>query len=352
VGAPRPAISWSRPLLAGALGVLLVVAILGYALRPVGPGPGGPTTSPSPTPIVTPSPSPSPTTRPSATPAPTPEATLVGTLAATRLSLGTNAAPIAVTEAFGSIWVADIHASDVRRFDPVTMQELARIKVLGAAWFAVADDALWVTNQTGLGLTRIDPVTNTAVAQVGQFSPCGAPVVALDSLWQAGCDSNVMVRIDPARSEITDTVSAKQHVFLVLAAGRLISVGTVGLASLDPETGTFSQIVSPDAVGGADFLASDGTTVWLKNRAGMVRIDPLDGHTIATFAEPQAQAPAFAGDHAWLTVTDVGVREIDLATNEVIRTIPVLPAPLVPLEAFGALWVTDFDNSVLWRVDL
>ena len=50
VPAPRPALSWGRSALAGAVGVLLVVAILGYALRPIEPGPGGPTPSPSPSP--------------------------------------------------------------------------------------------------------------------------------------------------------------------------------------------------------------------------------------------------------------------------------------------------------------
>jgi hypothetical protein len=346
--APRPAIAWGRSALAGAVGVVLVVAILGYALRPIGPGPGGPTPSPSPSPT----PTSSPTARPSATPAPTPEATVVGTLAALRLPLGVDAAPISVTEAFGSIWIADIHANDVRRYDPLTMRELARIPVRGAAWFVVADDALWVTNQTGSGLTRIDPVTNTVAAQVGAVPPCGAPVVAFESIWQAACDANVVLRIDPVRNAVIDTIPAQGHGFLVLAGGRLITSGSDGLATLDSETGTYSTIAGGAGVVGVDFMASDGTTIWVKTGAGMDRIDPLDGHTIASFSDPEAQAISFSVDHAWLTVTGVGTREIDLATNEVTRTIPVLPSPLVPLEAFGALWVTDFGNSLLWRITL
>lgn len=348
VATPRPVISWGRSAFAGAVAVVLVVAIIGYALRPAGPGPGGPTATPSSPPTA----SPSLTATPSPSPAPTAEATFVGTLAAMRLSLGVDAAPISVTEAFGSIWVADIHGNDVRRFDPLTLRELARIPVRGAAWFAVADDALWVTNQTGAGLTRIDPATNTVAAQVGEVPPCGAPVVAFDSIWQAACDANVVLRIDPVRNVVIDTIPAQGHGFLVLAGGRLITSGSDGLATLDPETGTFSPIAGGAGVLGVDFMASDGTTIWVKTGAGMDRIDPVDGRTIASFPDPQAQAVSFAGDRAWLTVTRVGAREIDLATNEVRRTIPVLPSPLVPLEAFGELWVTDFDASVLWRVDL
>lgn len=32
--------------------------------------------------------------------------------------------------------------------------------------------------------------------------------------------------------------------------------------------------------------------------------------------------------------------------------IPLVPSTLVAVEARGALWVTHFNNSVLWRIDL
>jgi DNA-binding beta-propeller fold protein YncE len=277
--------------------------------------------------------------------------TVLGTLTANRLELGSDAAPIAVTDAFGSIWVADIHANDVRRFEPGTMRELARIPVPGAAWFAVADSALWVTSQTGTGISRIDPDTNTVVAHVGDVPPCGAPVVAFDSLWQAACDANVILRIDPATNTVLEKIPAQGHSFLVLVAGQLITVGPEGLASLDSKTGTFTTIGGKAAVG-VEFMASDGATIWVKNSAGMARIDPTDGRTIAAFSAPQARAISFAGGHGWLTVAGQGVLEVDLATNKVTRTLPVLPFPLIPLEASGVLWVTDFDSSVLWRIDL
>jgi DNA-binding beta-propeller fold protein YncE len=350
--APAP---WRGTALAGALGIVLVVVVLGLALRPGGTGPGTsapPTASPSASPVVTSSPSPSSTSSAaSASVPPTPVPTTLDGLPAQRLSLGVDAGPIAVIEAFGSIWVADIHADDVRRFEPATMRELARIPVSGAAWFAVADGALWVTNQTGTGLSRIDPATNTVVAHVGDVPPCAAPVVAFDSVWQAACDAAVYLQIDPVQNVVVKTIPAQSHGFMVLAAGQLIVVGPDGLARLDPETGAFTAIPNPAAVG-YEFLASDGTTIWLKNSAGMARIDPADGRTIAGLPYPGARAISFAGDHAWLTVTGEGVLEIDLATNKVTRTIPLLPSPNIPVEAGGALWVTDFDNSDLWRIGL
>lgn len=355
VGAGRALGPLSGSALAGALSIVLVVAVLGLVLRPGGTGPGtsGLPNSSSPSPVGTTSPTPSraATPTPSGSPSPTPVSTTIGALSAQSLSLGIDAGPIEVTEAFGSIWVADIHANDIRRYDPATFEELNRIPTPGAAWFAEADDALWVTNQTGAGLQRIDPQTNTAVTVVGAVPPCGAPVVAFESLWQAACDAQVILRIDPTTNTVIDSIPAQGHSFLVFAGGRLITTGSEGLASLDPETGVFTTIGNQAAAGPA-FMTSDGATVWVKNGAGMARIDPADGRTIAGFSYPDAQAVSFAGDHAWLTVRGVGVLEIDLATNRVRRTIPVRPAPLVPLEADGVLWVTDFESSALWRIVL
>lgn len=340
---------WQRlSAVVGAVAIVMAVVLISVSLRRQLVGQGA-TPSPSPSPSASATPFVRPTIP--VTPPPTPVATTLGGLAARSLVLGGDAAPIAVTEAFGSIWVADIHADDVRRFDPATMAEIARIDVPSAAWFAVADNALWVTSQTDTGVSRIDPATNTVVAHVGDVPPCSAPVVAFGSLWQSACDANVILRIDPARNAIVDTVPADGHIMLVLAGKQLVTLGPQGLARLDVNKRTFTSITAPDAVG-ADFIASDGTTVWVHTSVGVARIDPTNGRSIAVFPLNAPAAISFSGGHAWLTAGDQGVLEIDMATNKVTRTIPLVPSPLVPIEAGGALWVTDFDNSRLWRIEL
>ena len=279
-----------------------------------------------------------------------PVPTTLGTLSARSLSLGTDAAPIAVTEAFGSIWVANIHANEVRRYDPATMAEQARIDVPSAAWFAVADGALWVTHQNGRALSRIDPVSNTVVANVGDVPPCAEPVVAFDSLWQSACDARVILRIDPATNEVIDRIPSEGHLFLTFAGDQLIALGQDGPAILDPETGKFTPLPNPDAVG-AEILVSDGDTVWIPTPRSLLRVDPASGRTISTLDYPGVRGIAFANGSAWLTTAD-GVVEVDVATNQALRTIPVPGTPLIPYVTSDALWVTDFDNSLLWRVDL
>jgi len=346
----RPArAAWPRvSAVAGITALLVISVVLVLGTPRFGPGPGA--TAP---PSVNPSASPSPSLAgPSLPPPPSAGPTVIGGLAAIGIPLGTDASPIHVFSAFDAIWVANIHANDVRRYDPDTMAEVARIPVDSAAWFASTGDAVWVTSQTGQGVSRIDPATNTVVAHVGDVPPCGAPVVALDDVWQAACDGNAVLRIDPRTNKLLKRFPLNGRAFLVYAGGRFLSVGREGLETMDPDTGTFTRLGGGRPPEETALLASDGDTLWEANIAGLVRIDPATGRTIASFPYANARGISFSGDHAWVTVGAVGAIEIDLATNRERRTIPLPASSLLPLEAAGALWLTDFDTSTLWRIDL
>ena len=339
----------SMPAFAALVVAVAVTLSVILAISPVTIGPGS---TPSPKPTATPAAS---ATR-SDPPAATPEAVPLGDHTALRLHLGSGfeaVDPIDVTFADGSIWTADIHSNDVRRFDPASLELVAQIKLPspagGPAWFATTPGALWVSNQLGNGLTRIDPATNTVITTLGSGGTCGEPVVAFERVWQSICDSDTFLRIDPTTNDL-ETLPAEGHGFLVAAGDRFVTTDQDGLGTLDPETLEFTPLSTTfqrlDAL-----LASDGETVWVLTDTGVVRVDPADGRSLVTFPYTNVGAVGFADDHAWLSVGDIGLIEIDLATNREVQTIPFPDSPLVPHEAAGALWVTDFENSNLWRIE-
>jgi streptogramin lyase len=329
------------PPLAGFAGVAAFAVVFGLVvtvlLQPRALEPGGSPGSSSPAPSASASPG-----------LETPRAMDLGGSPAQVVSLWAGAGPIDVVSAFGSIWTANSLSNDVGRFDPTTMRLLARIPAgTGPTWFVEAGGALWVTNQTGKGgLVRIDPETERASAPVGAETACGRPVLALGSLWAPACEADVIMRIDPATAELVDTIPAAGHKRLVLAGPTLVASGPAGLARFDPTTGTFFDI---GACCGA-LIGSDGQTVWTSDETKVERIDPTDGRVVATFPYRYARGLGFGPGRAWLTVSNTGVVEIDLATNEVTRTIPQWPDPTVPLEAVGALWVTSLPDNELWRI--
>ena len=171
-------------------------------------------------------------------------------------------------------------------------------------------------------------------------------------MWQSICDSDTILRIDTATNAV-ETIPARGHSFLVAAGDALLTIDGTALATFDPVTRQFKAL--PTSLRRVDMLLGwDGATVWMTADDAVVRVDPNDGHVVATFAFQDVRAATFADGHAWVTVGDVGkgaaAIEIDLATSAEIQRIPLAGSPLVPLEAEGALFVTDFDNSSLWRI--
>ncbi len=213
----------------------------------------------------------------------------------------------------------------------------------------MADGALWVNSRVDPGIARLDPATNTVVAHLGGGPSCGATAVALGDLWQSECDRDVILRIDPTTTSIVGTIPAQGHRFLIAVGDTLVTVGPEGLAVLDPAVRTFTALPGSPGVG-TRVLGSDGSTVWALLAASVIRVDLVDGTTLASFPYQATEFLAPAGDHAWLAAPE-GVVEIVLATNSVTRTIPMGNAsPSVAREIDGVLWATDFNNSDLWRI--
>lgn len=341
-GASRPTLRLRLAPLAGALTAAVLIALFAsILLPPVGPG-------------ESPSPSPSPTPRPSPTvfvPTVTPEAVLVGEAPALRLQLGNfgSAGPNDVFAAFDSIWVANMFAREVRRLDPGTMRTQARITVDGPGWFAATDDAVWATNQGGAGVSRIDPATNTVVDVYGDGPACGAPVVALGAVWVSACDADEYYRVDLATSTLR-VIPAQGRSFIAVADGQLVVQGERSLDILDPELGTFGLLAAAPGDPGM-LLGADAGSLWVLRDGNVEQLEAATGATTATFAYPDAVAVSFSGSRAWLTVRQVGVVEIDLVTDTAVRTIPLTNSAHVAREAEGFLWVTDFANDRLWRIE-
>lgn len=346
----RPWLGWTRgsarrfaiplPAIAGAaVAVAILVAVI--AFQPVTNVPGTSSTS-----------APTPTTgAPASTAAPpTPEVRTLGTASALRLRLGNDVAPIDVISAFDSIWIADIHANDVRRFDPDTLAEISRVRVPGGpAWFVEADGALWVSTQNGVGVTRIDPATNTVVTTVGQDAPCAAPILVGGHIWQGACDADVFLEIDPATSTVLKRHPAEGHGFLVAVGSTFYTAGNDGLARWDAGSGVFTDLAAYTGPSGA-IAVSDGTDLWVLGGSEVLRVDPEDGHTIASFPYPGAVGINFDPTRAWFTSGTEGLLAIDLASNTVVQQVRV-PDPWIPRPAGDFVWVTDFNNSVLWRIE-
>ncbi len=237
---------------------------------------------------------------------------------AARVAVG--ARPVAVSEAAGSLWVANLDDQSVTRIDVSTRQAVQAVPIAGAPTaLAATPSAVWVSDATGR-LSGIDTAHNRVTStreptRPSSYGHATAPLLAaFGSLWRVDPDGYVS-RLDPASGQTL----------------RSVDVGN-----------------SPSAI------AAGAGALWVTNNADgtVTRIDPT---TLVSWTIPVGHRPAgVAVNDAGVWVANAGdntLVRIDPATNVVASPTPVGDQPTAVLAAPTALWVTNGRGGTVQRLD-
>ncbi len=202
------------------------------------------------------------------------------------------------------------------------------------------DGSLWVLDDTGKHIRRVDPRTGVVLASVPTGSdqqPGGGTLtlagVGFGSAWLASDTDKTVTRISTATDKVTAVI---------------------------PLTGAKTQDDAfPNGSGfinGAE-MAFAGGKAWYGNPAGLFDIDARTNHArlIPLRMHPFSQwgdIPVVSGlGSVWLRTADAKLARIDPATGRLIATYPADPigggGGLAA--AFGSLWVENAFNDSVWR---
>ena len=113
--------------------------------------------------------------------------------------------------------------------------------------------------------------------------------------------------------------------------------------------GEFGPFPGVDAVHGVTF---DGERVWFAVGEKLIALDPDNGKTVRTLNVPGDAGTAFDGRHLY-QIADARIQKIDLATGEVLASIP---APGNGADsglawAEGTLWVGQYRERKIHQID-
>jgi streptogramin lyase len=186
---------------------------------------------------------------------------------------------------FGSLWV--VAGTTVVRVDPSTGAEQARIPVAGGTWgIAAAAGGVWVADGHFRGgpLSRIDPRTNTVVAEIATPVRTRNLVGTDDAVWVTGeatlSNPASLLRIDPTTNAIAAIVDAPgDAVGLVLVGNYVWAVGYGGDVAVvdtrDNEIAFHQKLAARESLGG-DRLAAGFGSIWIGNQqpGEIHRVDP------------------------------------------------------------------------------
>lgn len=181
-----------------------------------------------------------------------------------------------MASAVGSIWVITERRGVIARLDPETNTPVAEVFVpAGAAALAATPDALWVVSEAASRLTRVNPHTNQVTAEVKTGPKPHRLAVGEGAVWTLNGNGTV-TRVDPGTNTAVETITVGGDTsagdIAAGAGGVWVSVLGTPLTRIDPRTNTAAQRFTAEA-GGAVLVAH--RSLWVGRDARTTwRLDP------------------------------------------------------------------------------
>jgi YVTN family beta-propeller protein len=182
-----------------------------------------------------------------------------------------------IASASGSVWLVTDAKGVLSRIDPATNEAVAEVFVAAKPFAVVADqDQLWVTSEEADTLTRIDAATNLIVETIKVGPRPGSLAVGDAAVWTLNRGDGSVSRVDVKTNKVTSTIKVDESVATgTLATGEgavWISAPGVPLVRIDPRTNRVTHKFIGSGGGvvivahGSVWVGVDAKTTW--------RVDP------------------------------------------------------------------------------
>ncbi|AXI03929.1 Vgb family protein [Aquirhabdus parva] len=240
-------------------------------------------------------------------------------------------APVGVmVTAFGSLWVASHTDQAIYRVSlaemcveaviPTGLADASQVAVAGRVIngtgelsIAAGAGSIWVVSDVAGVLSRIDPQSNTVIAQIA-IAPFSYNVAfGHDALWVSNPKQGGVQRIDPISNHVVATIAVGEIPWFIAAGeGAVWSLnqGDGTVSRIDPQTHEVIPISLPiEAAGDGGDLTTGGGQVWVRTTGVLLMaIDPHSLEITKTYG-PSAGVGSggvmVAGDHVWVTAHDI-----------------------------------------------
>ena len=262
--------------------------------------------------------------------------------------MGTAKPPIAEGEAF-------IHGLAMMPLGAKLRQHSAGERPRGVA---LADGALWLTEEDLGTVVRVDPESGAIAASIAVGARPEGPAAGSGAVWVPNWASDSISRIDTQSTQVVATIPVGRGPSDVAVNATSVWVANEKSHSVSRIDATTNHVTATIVTGGRPvaIAASEGA-VWVEdfgtNR--IWRIDPRTNQVVATIRIDQGRhliAIAPDGGAVWVSNSqDRSVSRIDPSTNQVVATIIVGRTPIGLAATADTVWVANFGDSTVSRIN-
>ena len=269
--------------------------------------------------------------------------------------VATGAHPCGAVAAAGAVWVANDAGGTVARIDPRTNRVTRRISVgRGVCEVAAGFGALWVASYETGALLRVDLRTyRVRRIRVGD-SPFDV-IVAAGRVWTTVWGAGVVAEVDPVKARVVRRIAVGAYPTGLLYRDGSLWVGfgreATEVARVDAASGRVSRV--PVGVKAPSHFLATASAIWVVNDGDtIVRLDPKTGAILGTteFGRTLVQPAAALDGTIWVPDKEVDrIFRVDPATGRVLDSFPGSDGAFTALRSFGSMWVTGYAGTQIWR---
>jgi streptogramin lyase len=210
--------------------------------------------------------------------------------------------------AFGSLWVPSCGDSTVTRLDlkdgrvqatfPLTVADSEGGVAAGAGSF-------WMLTDKKGTLARVDPATNTVVAEIHVAPGSYAVAFGGDAVWVTSSDKNLLTRVNARTNVIEETIGVgPKPRFLTVGEGSVwtLNQGDGSITRVDMRTNTVVATIEAGIPGGGGEISAGEGSVWATSfEFPITRIDPATNRVAQQFFGAGGDSIRAGRGWVWLT---------------------------------------------------
>jgi streptogramin lyase len=277
-------------------------------------------------------------------------------------SIATDHGPATLVVGPDGIYVGNHRGGTIQRIDPVTNRVVSTILVGGQLNLPITADPavpMWVCTNVDGAMHQVDLTLGRVTGAVYAACDGGWYNIINGQVWVISGGTSPNLRIIDARSgQLLRNVSVPKDSGPPIPVGDRVLIGS-------PPSGTTLAF----AAGGAGPTEIPVETPWLWSAGGKVyrlpsngelaELDPTTLAVIKTYHVPPPQGdngPSLTADdagHLYYRPDNTHIYRVDLASGSVtpFMQLPWEEAVTGVAFGFGSLWITNFDQDTVWRID-
>jgi len=263
------------------------------------------------------------------------------------------------------VWVSNSPKNTVHRLDPKTNTVLATIEagVHPCSGLAAGFGSLWVptcgdTAGAGKGLVRVSLKDGKVEATLPFEVPDseGGIVTGAGSVWVMTDAKGTLTRIDPATNKAVAEIYVAPGSYTVAFGDNTVWVTSTEKSVLTRVNARSNVVEETIPVGPRPrFLAVGEGSVWTINQGdgSISRVDIKTNKVVATI---EAGIPGNGGEIAvgegsvWVTSFEYPITRIDVATNKVVQQFYGDGGDAIRF-GLGSVWLSNLRAANVWRLD-